>query len=197
MLPPILALLAGLLLGRFVLPNSVTGQLDPVVMLALGIIVCCAGISIGAKNNLLSRLRAYKAKILLFPLAICFGSVIGGMVAGLLLDIPAGQSGAIGAGMAYYSLSSGILTKLCGVELGALSFLANVLREAFALLFTPVIARRFGYHTAIAPAGATSMDTALGVIARSTDEETVLIAMINGAVLTAIVPILVPLLCRV
>ena len=43
-------------------------------------------------------------------------------------------------------------------------------------------------------AGAFAANTTLPVIARATDDETALIAVISGVVLTALVPVLVPLL---
>lgn len=72
--------------------------------------------------------------------------------------------------------------------------MTNVLRELMAFLMIPFVARHFGRYAAVAPSGATAMDTTLPVIARATDDETALIAVISGVVLTALVPVLVPLL---
>lgn len=69
-------------------------------------------------------------------------------------------------------------------------------REIIALLSIPIIAKKLSYLTAIAPAGAASMDSTLPVIAEATDPETVVISFVNGAVLSSLVPILVPLLYR-
>ncbi|HBK85835.1 MAG TPA: hypothetical protein DDZ53_07385, partial [Firmicutes bacterium] len=46
---------------------------------------------------------------------------------------------------------------------------------------------------AIAPGGATTMDTTLSLLARYGTNESVLAALINGIVLSIAVPILVPL----
>ena len=194
MLGPLAFLLAGVVAGRFLFPEQWGGAIDPVISVALCVVVFCAGIDIGAKRLVFRKLRTYKAKVLLFPIAIALFSVLGAVVLGWVLHIPPNEAGAIGAGVGYYSLSSGLLTGLGGVELGSLAFTANVLREVFALLLTPFFARYWGHHTAIAPAGAASMDTVLGIIASSTDEETALFAMINGVILTMLVPILVPLI---
>ena len=62
-------------------------------------------------------------------------------------------------------------------------------------------ARERGYGVLIAAAGkaahlagSLAANTTLPVIARATDDETALIAVISGVVLTALVPVLVPLL---
>ncbi|MCL2057042.1 MAG: lysine exporter LysO family protein [Oscillospiraceae bacterium] len=196
MLGPIVSLITGALFGRFLFPAALAGWIDPVITIALGVVVFCAGIDIGEKRIIMRKLKEYKGRVLLFPAAVAIGSIAGGFIAGGFLGIPARDCVSVAAGMGYYSLTSGILTGLGGPGLGSLAFTVNVLREALALLFIPLIARHIGFHAAIAPAGAASMDTALGVIARSTDEETALISMINGVVLTVAVPVLVPLLYR-
>ena len=94
----------------------------------------------------------------------------------------------------FYSVSAVILRGLGGAQLGTVAFMTNVLRELMAFLMIPFVARHFGRYAAVAPSGATAMDTTLPVIARATDDETALIAVISGVVLTALVPVLVPLL---
>jgi uncharacterized membrane protein YbjE (DUF340 family) len=80
------------------------------------------------------------------------------------------------------------------VELGALAFIANVLRELLAIICIPLAARYLGSLVAIAPGGATTMDTTLPLIAEATQNEATVAAFINGAILSALVPILIPLL---
>lgn len=107
--------------------------------------------------------------------------------------MPMNESAAIGAGFGWYSLSGGLLAKIYSVETGALAFLTNVSRELITFVVTPILAAKAGRMAAVAPGGATTMDTTLPLIARVTDPETALVALVNGTVLSSLVPVLVPL----
>ena len=55
----------------------------------------------------------------------------------------------------------------------------------------PVLARRLNFYTAIAPAAATSEDTTLPMLVRYTSEEVVVMAVFNGVICSALVPVLI------
>lgn len=184
----LLGILAAWKLGS---PNALV--VDIVIRISLGAIILCAGIDIGAKRSVLKKLSTYGSKVFLVPLAVAAGSILGGLIAAPFLGMSYNEGAALAAGFGYYSLSSGILAGLGGAELGSLAFVTNIMREVFALAFIPLLAK-LHYFCAIAAGGATSMDTTLGMISHSTDEETTLISMLNGVVLSILVPILVPLL---
>ena len=61
----------------------------------------------------------------------------------------------------------------------------------FAFLIIPFVARKISPYSAISVGGATSMDTTLPIIAKSTSEEFALIAFIHGVLLSLAVPIFV------
>ncbi len=78
-----------------------------------------------------------------------------------------------------------------GDTLGAIAFLTNVFREMITVILIPILAKRLNGYTAIAPAGATSMDTTLPLIAKATNPEIAIISFINGVILSSLVPVLV------
>jgi len=88
------------------------------------------------------------------------------------------------------------VAKLHSPELGALAFLTNLFRELLAFLFVPVLSARLGMLTAIAPCGATAMDTTLPLIQRTAGPTAAVIAFLSGLVLSLVVPILIPALVR-
>lgn len=194
MILPIVFLFFGIFCGRFVFSPDTLSGIDFWVTGALSIVVFTAGIDVGAKRIVLSSLKRYRAKVLLIPLGTIIGSLLGGVLLGCFLKIPPNEAAAVSAGFAYYSLSSGILANLGGAGLGALAFVADVFRELLSFLLIPVIARYISPCCAIAPGGATTMDITFCAISCCTDEETAMMAMINGIVLTALVPLLVPFL---
>ena len=65
--------------------------------------------------------------------------------------------------------------------------------EAITFVIVPFLAGHLNFYCAIAPAGATAMDTTLGVISKNTDSETAVLAFVSGVVCTLLVPVLVPL----
>ena len=94
--------------------------------------------------------------------------------------------------MGWYSLSGILLTEAGNPTGGTISFLANVMREMLTFVSVPFIAKHIGYYCAIAPAGATAMDTTLAIISRNTNATIAVVAFVSGITLTMLVPILVP-----
>ena len=54
-----------------------------------------------------------------------------------------------------------------------------------------MFAKYLNGYTAIAPAGATSSDTALPVVIKYTNEEVTMMSVINGIICTALIPVLI------
>lgn len=189
--------LAGLAVGAFkLLPVEFVDGLAPVTSAALGVLLFGIGIGIGYNRRAWSELRRLGLGVLGLPLAVAVGSIAGALGAGWGLGLPLNEASAIGAGFGWYSLSGVLLTQLAGASVGALAFLTNVLRELLAVLTMPFLARYLGRAAAVAAGGATSMDSTLLVVMRAAGDEAALLAFTSGAVLTALVPVLVPLLIR-
>lgn len=189
-----LAVLGGILLGWAALPPAAAAGLDTVVTCVLAFLVFLVGVELGGNRDAWRQAVAIGPRLLLVPLAIAAGSLTGAALAGALLAMPLKEAVAVGAGFGWYSLSGVLIAATYGAELGATAFLANVARELMAFLLIPFLAARIGYLPAIAPGGATTMDSTLPLITRVTDAPTALIAFISGFVLTAAVPVLIPLI---
>jgi len=189
----LLSVIFGVLLGLFILPLEILNYTDLLIDIGLMLLLFFVGIEIGINRSVFSKIQAMGFKILLIPFGVISGSILGSMIAGLLLSMPFNEAGAVGAGLGWYTLSS-ILMSNYSNELSALGFLANVVREILAFIIIPTVAKKLGYFEAIAPAGATAMDTGLPVISKATDSETAIVAFITGAICTFSVPILVPLI---
>ncbi|HHT02092.1 MAG TPA: lysine exporter LysO family protein [Firmicutes bacterium] len=189
-----LAFLAGILIGRCQLPGQILASLEMVTMIVLYGLLVVVGIEIGRSLDQLPVLQAAGWRLLLLPLLIALGSIIAAAGMGLALGVTWQEGAAVGAGFGWYSLSGVILAKLHSTHIGALAFLTNIGRELLAICIIPPVAARFGNLAAIAPGGATAMDTTLPIIARATDGETALLAFTTGVLLSALVPMLVPFL---
>lgn len=152
------------------------------------------GIQIGTNKNILNVTKSVGFKIILVPLATTIGTFAGAIAISFLLNERSiTDCLSVGAGFAYYSLSSIIITEYRGAELGTIALLANIIREFFVLLLAPWIVKYFGKLAPISAGGATTMDTTLPIISRYSGSDYVIIALFHGIIIDFSVPIWVSL----
>ena len=185
------ALILGVIYGLAGLDISLITVISSNTDILLYILMLSVGISIGLHKGLYEKIKQYHLKIFIIPFGIIIGSILGGVVCGLLLNYPINQSAAIASGLGWYSLSGATIGNLAGAKLGSIAFLSNLMREIFSFILIPIVALKFNYYTCIAPAGATSEDTTLPMMIKYTNEETVVLAVLNGIICSTFVPILI------
>lgn len=193
----VICLLLGVCCGLWIFPSEVSALISGLSDWILYLLMFLVGISVGLNKLAFRKIREYHLRILIIPFGIALGSVLGGILGGLVLGMPLCDSVPITAAMGWYSLSGVLMTDLSGAGAGAIAFLCNLLREILSFLLIPVIAKHLGYYAAMAPAGATSEDTTLPMFVRYTNEEIVVMAVLNGAICSALVPVLTPFLYRI
>jgi uncharacterized membrane protein YbjE (DUF340 family) len=163
---------------------------DNIATWVLYALLFLVGIQIGAGKNIFAALKRFGWKVLMIPLATTIGTFAG--VALLSLIIP-GRSLtdclSVGAGFAYYSLSSILITEFRGAELGTVALLANIMREFSVLILAPWMVKYFGKLAPISAGGATTMDTTLPVITKYAGPEFVVIALFHGMIIDFSVPL--------
>lgn len=182
----------GFIMGFF-LNHAVVQNLNQISTIALAALLLGIGIDLGGNKKLWQSLKDKGWRILLIPFATGVGTIVASTLIAPLLGLALKEGAAVGAGFGWYSLSGVLLAKMSGDALGALAFLTNVFRELLAVLLMPALAKYLGYLTPIAAGGATAMDTTLPLISSVTDQETTLYSFASGAILSSLVPILVPL----
>jgi uncharacterized membrane protein YbjE (DUF340 family) len=187
----ILAVVLGIFTGKFFAGDSV-GIITNFMDIGLCALLFFVGIDIGKNKDVISQIKEIGIKAISTPILVAFGSIIGAVVCGLIFGYNVNESAAIGAGFGWYSLSAIIIAPYSS-ELSALSFMTNVSREILAIMSIPLVAKYIGFNEAVAPAGATAMDTTLPIISKATDGKTAIIAFVTGLILSILVPILVPI----
>ena len=200
----VISLVLGVLCGRFFLPAELAETVVSSSDLVLAVLMLSVGISIGLNRLILRQLRCYGWNVLWIPAGIVAGSLAGGAVAAVLLDLPWPVAMASASGLGWYSLAgvsvssaAGVLVgDLAGAEAGTLAFASNLLREMVSFLLIPLLVRKWNGYAAIAPAGATSEDTTLPLLIRYAGEDVAVIAVVNGLICSALVPVLVQLCYR-
>ncbi len=188
-----LSVVCGVLFGRFLLTTEQVSTLSGLSSWALALVLFTIGYDLATDRNSWQRFRQLGWRVFLVPAAIVAGSLTGALFAGLLVDLGAAEALSVGAGFGWYSLSGVLLSNLGYPSLGAIAFLSNVFRELIAVLAIPALSKHLGPLAAIAPGGATTMDTTLPLLSRFGTHESTLVAFISGAVLSMLVPLLVPL----
>ena len=187
------ALLGGVAYGMSGLEIPLITLLTENTQYILYALMFFVGISVGLHRGLWTKMRQYDLRVLLIPGGIIAGSLLGGMLCSLLTGLTLREAAAIGSGMGWYSLSGVMLTEMGGAQVGSIAFLSNLMREIFSFFCIPQMSRRLNYYTCIAPAGATSEDTTLPMMIRFTNEETVVLSVLNGILCSAMVPVLIRL----
>lgn len=187
----IVAVVLGILSGKFLIKESLP-ILSTLMDGGLCALLFFVGIDIGKNKDVMKQIKEIGLKAISTPLMVGIGSIVGAMVGGSLLGYSLKDAGAIGAGFGWYSLSAIIIAPYSS-ELSALAFMANVSREVLAIITIPLVAKYVGYTEAIAPAGATAMDTTLPIISKCTDGKTAIISFVTGLILSVLVPVLVPI----
>ncbi|MGM0411356.1 MAG: lysine exporter LysO family protein [Bacillota bacterium] len=190
----VFSVIIGIFLGLFFLPPGLLDIMDSITTFALAALLFGVGVDLGKNKEIFSELKTLGWHILALPFLVAIGSILGAIIIGAFIGFSSNEAAAVGAGFGWYSLSGVILGELHSVELGSLAFLANVFRELITIISLPFIVKYFGKLTSIAPGGATTMDVTLPVIKETAGEEVVIPAFFSGAVLSILVPILVPFL---
>lgn len=157
-------------------------------------LIFAVGVAVGTEPEAIARLRDRSPRLAAIPFVVIAASLAaGGLVALAWPPLGLGDGMAVAAGVGYYSLTSVLVGQQAGAALGVVALLANLLREALTLALAPVIGR-LGPGAPIGAGGATAMDTTLGVIVETSGRTWAIVAVYSGAVLTVLVPVVVPLL---
>ena len=164
--------------------------------LILCALMFCVGISIGSDTNMLKSFKSVNPRLMILPVMTIVGSLAGTVAASALLPHRhLFDCLAIGSGFGYYSLSSIFITEYKGAELGTIALIANIMREILTLLCAPLLVKFFGKLAPISMGGATTMDTTLPIITRTSGQDFVIVSIFHGFCVDFSVPFLVTFFC--
>ncbi|MCX7776046.1 MAG: lysine exporter LysO family protein [Spirochaetaceae bacterium] len=134
--------------------------------------------------------------ILILPVATAVGSMLGGILLMPLFSLTPGKALAVASGFGWYSLSGVLIANMGDPALGTAAFVANMLRESLGLLLIPLLGKSRVPQLAISAAGATAMDVSLPLIEQTLGPAAIPESFFSGAVLSLLVPVLVPFFMR-
>lgn len=154
---------------------------------ALYLLLFVMGLSFGYDKEAMSKLKKAGFKVLVIPVAVAFGSILAGLVSGLIFRINLVSSIAVCAGYGWYTLAGPLVGQFFGTELGTLGFTVNFLRELLTITTASLIVKLDKYAP-IASGGATTMDTTLPIIVRHCGSDILISAFSSGFILTLTAP---------
>lgn len=187
------AVLAGMTTGYTIFPVSAQNSISLATTLALDFTLFVVGIDLGQNRGVWSQMFRMGWRILLAPFGILMGSILAGILVGVMLGYSWREGAAVCAGFGWYSLSGVLISNLHSVSLGTIAFLTNAFREILSILLAPFLARKVSPLLLVAPGGATTMDSTLPLLVSVGPEGMGVIAFVSGFTLTSLVPFLVPL----
>lgn len=187
---------SGILLSYFkVLPKFLTQ--NNFTEIILYILLFFVGLSIGGDEKAIKILKKTNIRIIIIPVIVIIGSVFGaGVISFIIKEISFKEGMAVGSGFGYYSLSSIIIKEVHSEALGTLALLSNIFREMFTIISAPILVRIFGKLGPVVSGGATSMDSSLPAIVKSSGKEYAPAALFSGIILTILVPFIVSFILK-
>lgn len=188
-----ISVIVGLVAG-IIFKNIISGEIiDAFFTVALIVLYICVGVGQGANSGIIAYMKELGMKILLLPLSIFVGSILGGLIASLICSVSINVSIIAASGMSFYSITGAYMTQTYGVTMGTYGFIVNVLREFITVLTMPLLIR-VGKAAPIAGGAAGDMDTMLAPVTKFVGKNLALVTLLTGTLLTLLVPIILPAL---
>lgn len=186
----------GILAGYFLLPEGFISLTGDLLTVSLCILLVLIGVDIGTEGTLAQNFRSAGWRVLVFPFVSMIAMMAASCIAALVLPIGLQDGLCVGSGFAWYSLAPAMLAEY-STRISAISFMHNVFREILGILLVPTVARHIGYIECYGLPGSTSMDVCLPIIERATSGDVAVYSFINGAVVSASVPVLVSIFMNI
>lgn len=180
----------GIISGFLFLPDGFINASGTIIVVGLSILLFFVGIDLGTEGTIVQNFKMAGWRVILFPFIMIIGTYIGSVVAGLIVGITVKDSLCVASGFGWYTLAPAMLAEY-SIEISAISFMHNVMRELIGLLLLPIVAKKIGHIESTGLVGAGSMDVCLPIIVRTTSGNMAVYAFIIGVVLSFSVPVMV------
>lgn len=184
---------AGAIIGYLWVPASFFHISEYFITIGLSALLFFVGIDLGMQGGIWENIKKAGIKILLVPSAAIVGSLIAIWLVALVLPIRGLDAVTVGSGLGWYSFAP-LLIDPYSTELSAMSFLSNIFRELFGILFIPIVAKKVGYLESTVIPGGAAMDVCLPIIEKSTSAEVTVYGFLVGVIMSVAVPVILPVL---
>ena len=182
-----------LIYKRYSVQDVFLEKSDPAITVLLVILLAFVGFSLGLDGSVFGNIKKAGARVFLFPLATVAGTILGGVVYGLISSLTVREGIAVAAGFGWYTYAPNIIAQAGYPVASAISFMHNVIREVVGIIGIPFFAAKIGYIEATAVPGIASMDVCMPIIEKYARKDTVVYGFATGLLMCILVPLIVPL----
>ena len=190
------SIILGVITGYLLIPQGALEIVNKCFFVSLTFLFITIGINLSQNKSVFQYIKKLGVKVILLPLAILLGSIVGGYSAVLLINVEPHISLMSASGMCYYSLTGAFMTQTYGIKAGTYGFLVNVLREFFTVLLLPLLIK-IGKGAPLAAGGAADMDTLLAPISKFVGVELGFVSLLTGIFLSFCVPVILPVFVKI
>lgn len=164
-----------------------------VIKCGLCLLLFLVGMDLGLEGTFVRDIKLAGLRVFAIPVAIAVGTFIASGICSLFLPLSLGQALSVGAGFGWYSMAPVMIMEKGYITVSAISFMHNVMRELFALLLIPSVAKKIGYIEAVGMPGSGASDVCLPLIVKSTKGSVAIYSFVTGISISTLVPVCVPL----
>ncbi|MBD1226533.1 lysine exporter LysO family protein [Xenorhabdus griffiniae] len=132
---------------------------------------------------------------MIIAIVVAISSLLGGVLAAFLLELPTKTGLAIASGYGWYSLSGILISDAYGPVLGSTAFFNDLARELASIMLIPILINRYR-STALGLTGAASIDFTLPILQRCGGISIVPAAIVHGFILSLLTPLFIALFTR-
>ena len=182
-----------LIYKKYSVQDAFLEKSDPAITVLLIILLAFVGFSLGLDGSVFGNIKKAGARVFLFPLAIVAGTIVGGVIYGLISSLSIREGVAVAAGFGWYTYAPNIIAQAGYPVASAISFLHNVIREVVGIIGIPFFATKIGYIEATAVPGIAAMDVCMPIIEKYARKDTVVYGFATGLLMCILVPVIVPL----
>ena len=196
----LLCVAVGMLMGYLVIPRIFTDiaafqeKSGNLLIVGICLLLGLVGFNLGLEGDVIKNLKNAGSRIILFPLAAIAGSLLLGSLYGLISPLTVREAAAVSAGFGWYTFAPSVIAEAGHEVAGAVSFMHNIIRETLGIIIIPLAAKKFGFIESTAIPGVAAMDICLPIVEKSCRAETVMYSLCMGMMMSAAVPLLVPLI---
>ncbi len=172
------------------MPDWFIGIAGTLIVVGLCILLFFVGLDLGTEGTIVENFKSAGWRVIVFPFVMITGTYLGALAASLVMSLSAKDALCVASGFGWYTLAPAMLAEY-SIEVSAISFMHNVMRELLGILLLPFVAKRIGYIESTGLVGAGSMDVCLPIIVKTTSGNMAVYAFIIGVVLSIAVPVMV------
>lgn len=191
----LLCVAAGFMAGRFGLFVFLLPLSSTIIIVCLCFMAFFASIEIG-KKDFLNEIKKAGLPILFYAFGTILGTLVMAAFVSFFLPLTAKDCMIAASGMGWYSLATGLVFPY-SASLSVVTFVSCLLRELCAMFFMPILWRKFQPPEIVSIAGAAALNPSAAATIVTGDQRLVFYGMINGTIVSILVPILVPFMLTI